>query len=122
MATNNFDFGFTFEDPAEVPSEPTTTSVTVDTGDLKDEIMTKLYDLEAKLIGMDTSTELEAYKELIENDVASKLKDVENLILPLLYNLQKNPSQEYIKWPNRVAIIDEQIERITAITRYFERI
>lgn len=122
MATNNFDFGFTFEDPAEVPSEPTTTSVTVDTGDLKDEIMTKLYDLESKLIGMDNSTELEAYKELIENDVVSKLKDVENLILPLLYNLQKNPSQEYIKWPNRVAIIDDQIEKITAITRYFERI
>jgi len=122
MATNDYDFGFTFEDPVEVTQQSTPTQVTVDTGDLKDEIMTKLYDIEAKLIGIDSSGELEAYKELIENDVSSKLKDVENLILPLLYNLQKNPSQEYIKWPNRVAVIDAQIEKITAITRFYERI
>lgn len=120
-SNTTYDFGFSFEDPVEVQAQPTTTQVTVDTGDLKDEIMKKLFDLESKLIGMDNGAQVEQYKALVESDVASKLKDVENLILPLLYNLMKNPEKEYIHWPNRVAIIDAQIEKITAITRYYER-
>jgi hypothetical protein len=121
ISNTTYDFGFSFEDPVEVQAQPTTTQVTVDTGDLKDEIMKKLFDLESKLIGMDNGAQVEQYKALVESDVASKLKDVENLILPLLYNLMKNPEKEYIHWPNRVAIIDAQIEKITAITRYYER-
>jgi hypothetical protein len=58
----------------------------------------------------------------VEQDVATKLRDVEDLILPLLLNLKKNPEKDIIKWPNRSVIIDKQIEKIKAITRYFERI
>ena len=61
-------------------------------------------------------------RQLIESDVSSKLRDVEDLVLPLLYNLQKNPEKEYIHWPNRTAVIDKQIEKIKAVTRYYERI
>ena len=61
-------------------------------------------------------------KLTLEQEVAQKLKDVENLILPLLYNLSKNPEKEYIHWPNRKPIIDAQIEKITAITRFYERV
>jgi hypothetical protein len=32
----------------------------------------------------------------------------------------KNPEKEYIHWPNRIPIIDAQIDKITAITRHFE--
>ena len=43
--------------------------------------------------------------------------EVEALILPLLYNLMKNPDKAYIKWEGREAVIKKQIEKITAITR-----
>jgi len=124
MSTNNYDFGFTFEDPTEtvihVP-EPYS-SQTIDAGDLKDEIMSKLYDLESRLLGMDTQQQVDNFKALVQADVAMKLKEVEDLILPLLYNLMKNPEKEYIHWPNRTPIIDAQIDKITAITRYYERV
>ena len=42
---------------------------------------------------------------------------VEKLILPLLYNLMKNPEKDYIFWPNREEIINKQIARIQDITR-----
>ena len=46
-----------------------------------------------------------------------KLLKVENLIIPLLNNLMKNPEKEYIKWPNRVEKIQAQIQKIIEITR-----
>jgi hypothetical protein len=64
--------------------------------------------------------EVETVKEYYSNEkviVNSKLKEVEDLILPLLNNLMKNKEKEYIFWPNREAIITQQIERITSITR-----
>ena len=50
-------------------------------------------------------------------ELRDKLLEVEKLIMPLLVNLMKNPEKEYIKWPNRVPIIQKQIEKILAITR-----
>lgn len=123
MSSKMYDFGFTFEDPTETVihvQEPYSSQV--DTGDLKDEIMAKLYDLETRLLGMDTQQQVDQFKALVEADVATKLKEVEDLILPLLYNLMKNPEKEYIHWPNRTPIIDAQIDKITAITRYYERV
>lgn len=122
MSNTTYDFGFTFEDPIENVQPTTTTQVTVDTGDLKDEIMAKLYDLEARLLTVDQSALIAEHKRLVEMEVAEKLKQVEDLILPLMYNLMKNPEKEYIHWPNRTPIIDAQIEKITAITRYYERV
>ena len=88
----------------------------------KTEILDKLAQLEAKLLQVDNSGMVDEHRALVESDVATKLRDVEDLVLPLLYNLQKNPEKEYIHWPNRTAIIDKQIEKIKAVTRYYERI
>jgi len=55
--------------------------------------------------------------EAIETKYKARLKEVEGMILPLLLNLKKNPDKAYIHWPNRTAVIDKQIEKITAITR-----
>jgi hypothetical protein len=121
MSNETYDFGFTFEDPTEAAQPATTAQVTVDTGDLKDEIMAKLQDLETRLSGTDQSTLITEHKRLIEMEVSEKLKQVENLILPLLYNLMKNPEKDYIHWPNRTPIIDSQIKKITEITRFYER-
>ena len=116
---NNFDFGFTAVDEP-INTEPRTQTITVDSGN-NEENMQKFYDLENKLLGMDNSTMLENYKALVQQDVALKLKQAEDMILPLLYNLKKNPEKEYIHWPNRNTIIDNQIEKLLAVTRYYER-
>ena len=43
--------------------------------------------------------------------------DVEKLVLPLLYNLMKNPDKEYILWPDRINSIQKQINKIVTVTR-----
>ena len=64
---------------------------------------------------------IEQHKQLVTNEVRQKLKEVEQLILPLLVNLQKNPEKDYIHWPNRLPIIQQQIEKITKITRHYDQ-
>ena len=61
--------------------------------------------------------EVEERKEEIARKHTDAMKEVESLILPLLYNLLKNPDREYIKWGNRTETINKQIARITAVTR-----
>lgn len=53
----------------------------------------------------------------VEDHYKQKLLAVEKLILPLLNNLMQNPEKSYIKWENRVEVIEKQIEKITSITR-----
>ena len=115
---DDFDFGFTAVDEPEQTGTPAPAQPSVDS----DAIIDKIIQLEAKLLQIDNSGMVDEHKALVEQDVATKLRDVEDLVLPLLYNLQKNPEKEYIHWPNRTAIIDKQIEKIKAVTRYYERI
>jgi hypothetical protein len=56
-------------------------------------------------------------KSSADTEVKQKLQTLEKLIMPLLVNLMKNPEKDYIHWPNRVPLIEKQIERILAITR-----
>ena len=117
MADDIFDFGFTaVDEPDNKEQAPVQSSVD------QDAILDKLAQLEAKVLNADNSEMINEHRTLVEADVASKLRDVEDLVLPLLYNLQKNPEKEYIHWPNRTAIIDKQIEKIKAVTRYYERV
>ena len=55
-------------------------------------------------------------KEINDEDVKNRFKDVEKLILPFLYNLMKS-DEPYIHWPNRTPIIKAQIEKLLKITR-----
>ena len=114
----DFDFGFTAVDEPEDRGAPAPAQPSVDS----DAIIDKIIQLEAKLLQIDNSGMVDEHKALVEQDVANKLRDVEDLVLPLLYNLQKNPEKEYIHWPNRTAVIDKQIEKIKAVTRYYERV
>lgn len=61
--------------------------------------------------------EVEERKKELKVAHAEQMKEVEKLILPLLYNLLKNPDKEYIKWTNRVEMVNSQIAKITAVTR-----
>ena len=55
-------------------------------------------------------------KEINDEDIKTRFKDVEKLILPFLYNLMKS-DEPYIHWPNRTPIIKAQIEKFLQITR-----
>jgi hypothetical protein len=80
-------------------------------------------DLLTKLIS-NSLVELEDHKENLSSKETDKtlgfkdrLMECEKLILPLLQNLMKNEDKEYIYWPNRKAIIQQQIDRLQKITR-----
>ena len=123
MSDDMFDFGFTAVDEiptGEVqPQQPVVAQV--DDAQLQT-IVDKIERLEALILQSDSSGMINEHRELVQQDVAAKLRQVEDLILPLLYNLQKNPDKDYIHWPNRTAIIDKQVEKIKAVTRYYETI
>jgi|TARA_B100001093_G_C26291165_1_gene785320 hypothetical protein len=120
MTDNTYDFGFTAVDEAPTGTTPTAPVRAELPAEAMDSVMEKLYDIEAKLISMDNSTLISEHKDLVAGDVQQKLKTLEDMIMPLLQNLKKNPEKEYIHWPNRTAIIDKQIEKIKAVTQFYE--
>jgi len=123
MADTTWDFGFTAVDEIPTSTTPPTQPVVAQVDDAQlQTIIDKIERLESLILQSDSSGMINEHRELVQQDVAAKLKQVEDLILPLLYNLQKNPEKDYIHWPNRTAIIDKQIEKIKAVTRYYENI
>ena len=55
-------------------------------------------------------------KEITDETVNQRFKDIEKIVLPFLYNLSKS-DEPYIHWPNRKPIIKAQIEKILKLTR-----
>ena len=51
-----------------------------------------------------------------DEQTQARFKEIEKLILPFLYNLQKS-DEPYIHWPNRAPIIKAQIEKLLKLTR-----
>lgn len=106
------DFGFSAVDEEEYVkslSTPPTTISSAGTEDVKK--------LEEKLDSLLSKVDVDEHKRLVEMEVKDRLKKVEDMILPLLMNLAKNPEKIYIKWPNRKEIIDKQIEKFLELTR-----
>lgn len=103
--SNEYDFGFSFTDVEEPLAAPTQEQTPVATSD-------DLKALESKIDGL-----LNQQAQYVEEYYKNKLREVEGLILPLLYNLMKNPEKAYIKWENRIPIIQAQIDKIIAVTR-----
>tara|TARA_R100001460_G_scaffold101090_1_gene144929 strand:- start:123 stop:530 length:408 start_codon:yes stop_codon:yes gene_type:complete len=70
---------------------------------------------------MNEVMQIVAEKETITKDVQNadtlkRFKDIEKVVLPFLYNLQKS-DEPYIHWPNRGPIIKAQIEKLLKLTR-----
>jgi len=123
MSDDMYDFGFTAVDEIPTGEVQPQQPVVAKVDDVQlNTIIDKIERIESLIIQSDSSGMINEHRELVQQDVAGKLKQVEDLILPLLYNLQKNPEKDYIHWPNRVAIIDKQVEKIKAVTRYYETI
>jgi hypothetical protein len=109
LPNDDYDFGFSFADEETLPSAPVKNNSNDEIAVLQAKI-DSLLDSQEKVIQS-------AMSAAIEEKYKSKLREVEGLIMPLLLNLKKNPDKAYINWPNRVPVIDKQIEKITAVTR-----
>jgi hypothetical protein len=57
----------------------------------------------------DTAETADAYK--------ARLDEVEKIILPFLTKMLKTADKEYIYWPNRKPVLEEQIQKILKLTR-----
>lgn len=135
----DFDFGFELVDsPSDSQKTQSTEPISVDTS----EIDSKLEALESKIgnvlsiLSLNDSNddikraieehgshintaigEFELKKTELERDYKKKIEEVENLVLPLLVNLTKNPEREYIRWKNRAESVQAQINKILKVTR-----
>lgn len=109
-AVNN-DFGFTaVDDPLSstpVPDLPVADEIY--------EILDKLSKIQSN-IG-DIEKQLAIHPKLNQEEVNTRLREVEQLIMPLLVNLGKNPEKEYILWPKRTDQINVFIEKLLKLTR-----
>lgn len=110
----NFDFGFSAVDDEEYKSKTTDL-------DQKIEQVTKqaesqdFSNLEKKI---DSAIKEIGYKkDYLEEKYVEDMGKIEQLILPVLYNLMKNPEKDYIYWPNREEIITKQINKIKDVTQ-----
>ena len=62
--------------------------------------------------------EIEERKKDLNFKYKSRMLAVEKLIIPLIENLQKDGEiKEYIRWPNRTAILETQKTKILQVTR-----
>jgi len=118
------DFGFSAIDESEVNRtvDPSTLEETIIVRETITQSSESIQRVEDKLDQMlslynDGKLGLEAERDKMEAEVKKNLKTLEQLIMPLLVNLMKNPEKEYIYWPNRTAKIQEQIDKVLTLTR-----
>jgi len=110
----DFDFGFTTVDADDVEGgedRVTETQIANEVAsEVSDSILSRMEELEGKI---------EDIRDCVQTSqqTKNKMEEVENLVLPLLYNLLKNPEREYICWPNRTEVIQKQIDKILSVTR-----
>jgi len=109
---DSFDFGFSAVDDEEYKAKTAEVEQKIVEIETKSESITNL---EKKIDS--AINELNYKKEYLEEKYKIDMKEIEKLVLPLLYNLMKNPEKDYIYWPNRESIITKQIEKIKDITQ-----
>ena len=86
---------------------------------LKMEQLEAIQSLQSQAADMSTVVkEIEERKKDLNKTYKARMLAVEKLILPLIANLQKDgDTKEYIKWPGRVAILEEHKSKILTVTR-----
>jgi hypothetical protein len=117
------DFGFTAVDEGELT--PTYDPNTLETEVIRTQVgasVEGIARLESKIdtildLYNNSKLELDAERTKLQIEVKSNIIQLEQLIVPLLVNLMKNPEKEYIYWPNRKDKIQEQIDKVLKLTR-----
>ena len=108
----SFDFGFSAVDDEEYKAKTTEVEKKIV------EVEAKSKDFSALEKKIDSAIKEIGYKkDYLEEKYVEDMGKVEELILPILYNLMKNPEKDYIYWPKRESIIMKQIEKIKDVTQ-----
>ena len=118
------DFGFSAVDESTLTrlTDPNTLEDTILVRETVEQSSESLHRVEEKLDAMlslynQGKLGLDAERQNMTTEVQANLKELEQLIMPLLVNLMKNPEKEYIYRPNRTAKIQDQIDKVLALTR-----
>ena len=119
------DFGFTAIDETTYAANQQTAQTTppVDENDLTRIVLNALVPIEDKLDrillqkSIEEADEVKTAIALTEEQVKSRLTELEKLIMPLLVNLLKTADKEYIYWPNREEKVQSVIDQLLALTR-----
>ena len=117
------DFGFSAVDEAELT--PVVNQDTLETSVIRETVGATTEGISRLESKMDSILQLynegklglDAERAKLYEETTGKLKQLEEMIMPLLVNLMKNPEKEYIYWPNRKEKIEDQIEKILKLTR-----
>jgi hypothetical protein len=117
------DFGFSAVDEAELT--PVVNQDTLETSVIRETVGATTEGISRLESKMDSILQLynegklglDAERAKLYEETTGKLKQLEEMIMPLLVNLMKNPEKEYIYWPNRTEKIQDQIDKILKLTR-----
>ena len=118
-----FDFGFTTvsSKPDEEVQKQTATieKVSQDSGAISQKLEEIEFKVDNVLAVAERKFDARLEEKQLELDTANDalFKQLEQLTLPLLYNLYKSAEEPYIHWPNRQQQLQTQIEKILLITR-----
>ena len=113
--SDDFDFGFTSVDEDELNN-----LMNGDTSAPSSEEIQPIKDKLDLVLEMNSTCEgTSAVKEQYDELLAVKMEEVERAVLPLLINLKKNKTKDYLYWPGsqRVTQCDLQIEKLLRATR-----
>jgi len=117
------DFGFSAVDEAEVnhvvDENTLETKIIRETVSTSNEAVARIEDKLDSILNLYNSGKLglAAEREKLEQETKVKLAELEALVVPLMINLMKNPEKEYLYWPGRKEKVQEQLDKILAITR-----
>lgn len=117
------DFGFSAVDEAEVnhavDENTLETKIIRETVSTSNEAVARIEDKLDSILNLYNSGKLglAAEREKLEQETKAKLAELEALVVPLMINLMKNPEKEYLYWPGRKEKVQEQLDKILAITR-----
>lgn len=117
------DFGFSAVDETEVnqvvDENTLETKIIRETVSTSNEAVARIEDKLDNILNLYNSGKLglAAEREKLEQETKAKLAELEALVVPLMINLMKNPEKEYLYWPGRKEKVQEQLDKILAITR-----
>ena len=87
------------------------------TNEAKDTITAK-NETELEIAKKQMDDEYDLRKDTLGKDYKVKFGKLEKLIITLLITLAKSP-EAYIQWPNRAEVIEPQVKKIIALTRWY---
>ena len=121
---SNFDFGIKSVSSDQVDQSKIQTEKLEQVSATSENVSQKLEQIEGKIAEVlavalqNFDTRLEEKELQLEVGNQDNFRTLEKLMIPLLMNLAKDSeSNPYIHWPNRKAVVEDQIRKILTVTR-----